>query len=76
MKTIENDALVIQQGSESYRQEEIISDPISHRLLSFIYKLDCEFPLSGGETQEDLEGSIDYLEHEAYSLLNWIFRVK
>ena len=48
---------------------EDMKDSISSRLLSFIYKLDTEFPLSGGETEEDMHMAMDYVGHEAHELL-------
>ena len=37
--------------------------PISH-LLDFIHGLDSEFPLSGGETNEELHANSAYIEHK------------
>ena len=36
------------------------------RLLKFIYGLDTEFPLSGGETDRELNKTMQYLKYEGH----------
>ena len=72
MKTTENAVSDTKQYTESNKNEDANKDSVSSRLLSFIYKLDTEFPLSGGETQEEMSGSIEYMAHEAHTLLDGI----
>lgn len=48
-----------QQAKESF----------AHRLLSFFHDLDSEFPLSGGETPQELSKNVHYMEHRGVEML-------
>ena len=50
------------QYSINNREVSDHSDTLLHRTLAYISKLDFEFPLSGGETNEELTKSIQYLD--------------
>ena len=64
MNTIEANALIAGNGDESDQKDQASRNSIAKRLLAFIHGLDAEFPLSGGETNQELSKNIQYLEQE------------
>ena len=70
MDTTETYALAPKGSSiQATQRAEKLKRSLPSMLLSFIYNLDAEFPLSGGETPQELSLNMDYLEHESALLM-------
>ena len=44
-------------------------DSFAQKLLHFFHDLDSEFPLSGGETPQELSKNVHYMEHKGTEML-------
>ena len=69
MNTTANTPLDVEHPGDENSNVEANNHPsILSKISKFIHDLDAEFPLSGGETQEDWEKNKIYLKHEAEHL--------
>jgi len=69
MSTLEANTVVTDNGNTVVFSKS--SDKtLANRLLAFIHGLDAEFPLSGGETNQELRKNIQYLGHEGNVFLH------
>ena len=62
MNTVEKVAPNAEYSINNHEEHDH-SDTLLQRTLAYISKLDFEFPLSGGETNEEFTKNIEYLDY-------------
>ena len=65
MTTVEANTYAKGSSAEATERAEKLKNSFPSRLLAFIYNLDVEFPLSGGESSDHFSSSMSYLGHES-----------
>ena len=56
-------------GTMNIENEHAVKESFAQKLLHFFHDLDSEFPLSGGETPQELSTNVHYMEHKGAEML-------